>query len=60
MTRNYFYKVDDPNQLEMIKFCPYCGSDDMYVYSGDFHSYTVCFDCDDELEFMAVMKELEE
>ena len=58
--KHYYYRVDDVNQLERIKFCPYCGSDDMYVYSGDFHSYTVCFDCDDELEFMAVMKEMAE
>lgn len=60
MTRNFFYKVDDPNQLEGIKFCPYCGSNNMYVYLGDFHNYTVCFECEDELEFMAVLKELEE
>ena len=59
MTRKYFYKVDDPNQLEKIKFCPYCGSGTMYVYLGDWHNYTVCLECEDELEFMAVMEELE-
>ena len=58
--KHYYYKVNDVNQLETIKFCPYCGTDNMYVYSGDFHSYTVCFECEDELEFLAVMKELEE
>ena len=58
--KHYYYKVDDVIQLEKIKFCPYCGTDNMYVYSGDFHSYTVCFECEDELEFLAVMKELEE
>ena len=60
MKRDYFYKVDDINQLEDMKFCPYCGSDTMYVYLGDWHNYTVCLDCEDELEFMAVMKEMEE
>ena len=29
--KRYYYKVDDVNQLEMIKFCPYCGTDNMYV-----------------------------
>ena len=40
----------DFKQVLKFSHCPYCGSDDMYVYTGDHHSYTVCFNCEDELE----------
>lgn len=60
MKRNFFYRVDKLNQLLTIEFCPYCGTDNMYVYISDSHNYTVCFECEDKLEFMRVIEELEE
>ena len=58
--RKYNYVVENVDQLESMKFCPYCGSDTMYIYLGDWHNYTVCLECEEELEFMTVIKELEE
>jgi hypothetical protein len=44
----YVVEADDINKF---KFCPYCGSDWVSVYDGDFCGQTECLECEDELEF---------
>ena len=53
----YIYAIEDTSQFNHIKFCPYCGSDTMHIYNGDWHSYTSCLKCEYELEVRAIMED---
>lgn len=43
--------VIEYKQVKDFEFCPYCGSDSIHYYLGDYHGYTVCLECEDRLEF---------
>lgn len=47
---NLRYIVEDKD-VKKFKFCPYCGSETISVYDGDYNGQTECLECDEEMEF---------
>lgn len=44
--------IVEAKQVRNFKWCPYCGSEMVSVYMGDYRGQTECLYCDDELEFI--------
>lgn len=45
MNRYYFYGVDNVNQLESMKFCPYCDSETLRLQLAFGDNGIVCLEC---------------
>ena len=43
--------IVEANDVMKFKYCPYCGSDTISVYDGDYGGQTECLECDEELPF---------
>lgn len=51
--------IVEANQVNKFKYCPYCGSDTVYIYDGDFMGQTECLNCDKSMEFL-ILEEMRE
>lgn len=57
MRKRKFFYVMESEQLDRIKRCPFCGSDSVSVYVGDYFGQTECLECDEEIEFKLTFRE---
>lgn len=39
-------------EVHNFRFCPYCGSNSLTIYIGDYMGQTECLDCDEEMEII--------
>ena len=46
------------SDVDRFRYCPYCGSDIVEVYPGDYHGFTTCMNeaCDDSFDFTLLQK----
>lgn len=58
-TLHYVFRADSINKM---KYCPFCGSEMISVYDGDYMGQVECLNCDEceeELEFLILEEMLD-
>jgi transcription elongation factor Elf1 len=56
---HYVFRADSINKM---KYCPFCGSEMISVYDGDYNGQVECLNCDEceeELEFLILEEMLD-